>query len=105
MPSLTISYGQSVAAPHSPPEQSNPHATRQTSPPKMPTYHSSHPLKSKKMTGPTKQSHFFAMLDCFAMTIRSLHRPLDACLAHADVAGGVYNRRPGIVRQGHAIFG
>src|SRR6266436_599674 len=36
---------------------------------------------------------------------RSTHSPLDAHLAHADFAGGVHYRRPGIIRQGHAVFG
>src|SRR5882672_10776763 len=31
--------------------------------------------------------------------------PLDAGLADADFAGSVDNRRPGIVRQWHAVFG
>jgi len=31
--------------------------------------------------------------------------PLYAHLAHADVARGIHYRRPGIVRQGHPVFG
>src|SRR3984885_7722745 len=31
--------------------------------------------------------------------------PLDAYLADADFAGGAHYRRPGIVRQGHAVLG
>src|ERR1700722_9114817 len=31
--------------------------------------------------------------------------PLDACLADADLAGGVYDRSPGIVRQRNAVLG
>src|ERR1700734_3430422 len=31
--------------------------------------------------------------------------PLDACLADADLAGGVDDRGPGIVRQRNAVFG
>src|SRR3981189_2522193 len=36
---------------------------------------------------------------------RLAHSPLYARLAHADFAGGVDYRRPGIIRQGHAVFG
>src|SRR5258708_10804290 len=36
---------------------------------------------------------------------RSAHSPLYAHLAHADFAGGVHYRRPGIIRQGHPVFG
>src|ERR1700682_974000 len=49
-----------------------------------------------------------ATLDCFAslaMTLKLLHGPLYARLAHADFARGVHYRRPGIVRQGYAVFG
>src|SRR6476619_5395721 len=33
------------------------------------------------------------------------HSPLDAHLAHADFAGGIHYRCPGVVRQGHAVSG
>src|SRR5438105_584197 len=36
---------------------------------------------------------------------RLTHSPLYTHLAHADVARGIHYRRPGIVRQGHAVFG
>src|SRR5260370_23514172 len=36
---------------------------------------------------------------------RLTHSPLYAQLAHADFAGGIHYRRPGIIRQGHAVFG
>src|SRR6266566_3791049 len=36
---------------------------------------------------------------------RLLHGPLYARLADADVARGIHYRRPGVVRQGHAVFG
>src|SRR5580704_16589546 len=37
--------------------------------------------------------------------LESLRRTLDAHLADADFAGGIHYRRPGVVRQGHAVFG
>src|ERR1700712_2872207 len=37
-------------------------------------------------------------------TCKSLRSPLDADFADADFAGGVHYRRPGVIRQGHAIF-
>src|SRR6202166_1632262 len=40
-----------------------------------------------------------------AMTVQSLCRPLYAYFADADFAGGVHYRRPGVIRQGHAVFG
>src|ERR1700681_895717 len=36
---------------------------------------------------------------------KSRRRPLYADLADADFAGGVHYRRPGVIRQGHPVFG
>src|ERR1700680_1150383 len=33
------------------------------------------------------------------------HGPLNAHLAHADFACGIHYRRPGVIRQGHAVPG
>src|ERR1700754_1767817 len=49
-----------------------------------------------------------AALDCFAalaMTVELRCRPLDADFADADFARGRDYRRPGVVRQGHAVLG
>src|ERR1700731_1313932 len=44
-------------------------------------------------------------LECCRSNFGLTDGPLDARLADADFAGGVHYRRPGIVRQGHAVFG
>src|SRR5713226_3923496 len=44
-------------------------------------------------------------VEFFEWPERLTHSPLYTHLAHADVAGGIHYRRPGIVRQGHAVFG
>src|SRR6478609_4763972 len=36
---------------------------------------------------------------------RLAHSPLNAHLADADFAGGIHYRRPGVIRQGHAVPG
>src|SRR6186713_3287148 len=41
----------------------------------------------------------------YAMTQDLCGRPLDADFADADLAGGVHYRRPGVIRQGDAVFG
>src|SRR5216683_2308352 len=46
----------------------------------------------------------FATLFSFSF-LKRRRRPLDAHLAHADLACGVHYCRPGIVRQGHAVLG
>src|SRR5258708_4054754 len=63
------------------------------------------------MTGSAKQS-IDARTDWIASSLRSsqcrcnsCRSPLYAHLAHADFARGIHYRRPGIVRQGHAVFG
>src|SRR3981189_239483 len=56
----------------------------------------------------SRVSLFFRLLssvDFLERPDRLAHSPLYARLAHADFAGGVYYRRPGIIRQGHAVFG
>src|SRR5436309_7361276 len=35
----------------------------------------------------------------------SAYRLLNALFAHADFAGGIHYRRPGVVRQGYPVFG
>src|SRR3979490_1730333 len=66
--------------------------------------------KRRPMTGSAKQS-IAARTNRIASSLRSsndgklLDRPLYTDLAHADFASGIHYRRPGIVRQGHAIFG
>src|SRR3569833_2866845 len=44
-------------------------------------------------------------LRLLAMTTLQSGRPLNACLADANLARGIHYRRPGVVRQGYAVPG
>src|SRR3979409_302886 len=63
-------------------------------------------LRAKRSNPSPQKQTGLLVATLLAMTVQKSRRsPLYARFAHADFAGGVYYRRPGIIRQGHAGFG